>query len=140
MSGPLALLYPVMAQVLLTLLVLLWSGRARVTALKERRARLAEIALSSAAWPDDVRKISNNAQNQFETPILFFVLCGAATYIGETGLMMTLLAWAYIATRLAHTFIHTTTNRVQHRFAAFATGIAVLAVMWVVVAARLLAA
>jgi hypothetical protein len=140
MSGPLALVYPVMAQVLLTLLVLLWSGRARVTALKQRRARLAEIALSNTAWPDDVRKISNNAQNQFETPTLFFVLCGAATYIGETGLPMTLLAWAYIATRLAHTFIHTTTNRVQHRFTAFATGIAVLVLMWVVVALRLVTA
>src|SRR5688572_29978181 len=131
MSGPLALLYPVMAQVLLTLLVLLWSGRARFAAVRQSRARLADIALSSAAWPDDVRKISNNAQNQFETPILFFVLCGAATYVGETGLVVTLLAWAFIATRLVHTFIHTTTNRVQHRFKAFATGIAVLALMWV---------
>jgi hypothetical protein len=129
-----------MAQVLLTLVLVLWNGRVRVLALRQRRARIAEIALSSAAWPDDVRRISNNAQNQFETPILFFVLCGVATYIGETGLLMALLAWAYVATRLVHTFIHTTANRVQHRFAAFATGVVVLVLMWIVVVVRLVTA
>jgi hypothetical protein len=129
-----------MAQVLLTLLLILWMGRARVGALNARRLHIRDVALSGDAWPDDVRKIANNAHNQFETPILFYVLCGAATYLGATGAVMASLAWAYIATRLVHTFVHVTTNRVQHRFYAFAAGMIVLLAMWLVVTARLLGA
>jgi len=140
MSGPLALLYPVLAQVLLTFVLMLWTARLRVRAARERRVRLADVALSGDAWPDDVRKVANNLHNQFETPILFYVLCGAATYLGATGIIMVLLAWAYVATRVVHTVIHVTTNRVQRRFAVFTVGVAVLIAMWVLVAARLLSA
>ncbi len=139
MGGPLALVYPVMAQVLLTLLLMLWTGSVRTKAVREGRVRVCDIALSGEPWPDEVKKISNNMHNQFETPMLFYVLCGVATYIGPPGIFMTLLAWTYVATRLAHTAIHTTTNRVAHRFAVFLVGVAVLGVMWIVLAARLLA-
>ncbi len=140
MSGPLALLYPVLAQVLLTLILLFWTARARLAALRAGSVRIPEVALSVEPWPDDVRKISNNFHNQFETPVLFYVLCGAATFLGATGIVMTLLAWAYVATRLVHSIIHVTTNRVRHRFAIFALGVAVLIVIWIVVVARLVAA
>jgi hypothetical protein len=112
-------------------------GRARVGALNARRLHIRDVALSGEAWPEDVRKIANNAHNQFETPILFYVLCGAATYLGVTGPVMAFLAWGYIATRLVHTFIHVTTNRVRHRFYAFTAGMAVLFSMWLVLAVRL---
>lgn len=82
MTGPTALLYPVLAMVLWTFVLLFWTLRKRVGALRSRRARLADIALSNDQWPDDVRKVSNNMHNQFESPILFYVLCGAATYVG----------------------------------------------------------
>ena len=137
MSGAVSLIYPVMAQVLLTLVLMLWTGRARVGALRARRVHIRDIALSGEAWPDDVRKVSNNMHNQFETPILFYVLCGAATYLGATGAGMAVLAWTYVASRVVHTFIHVTTNRVQHRFYAFVAGFLVLVAMWIVVAVRL---
>lgn len=140
MTGPLSLVYPVLAMVLWTFVMMLWTLRARMAALRARRVRLADIALSNARWPDDAKKISNNMHNQFETPLLFYVLCGVATYIAATDFLMTLLAWAYVATRFVHTGIHVTSNRVQQRFAIFALGVAVLVAMWILIAARLLAA
>ncbi len=139
MSGPLALLYPVLAQVLLTIILLFWTARARIAALRAGRVRVPDVALSVEPWPDDVRKVSNNFHNQFETPVLFYVLCGAATFLGASGIGMTLLAWAYVATRLVHSMIHVTTNRVRHRFVIFSVGVAVLIAMWVLVVARLVA-
>jgi hypothetical protein len=133
-----SLLYPVLAQVLLTFVLILWTGRVRAGALRAGRAHLRDTALSSDAWPEDVRKVSNNARNQYETPVLFYVLCGAAIYLGVTGIVMTLLAWAYVATRLVHTAIHTTTNNVRRRFYTFTVGLAVLILMWIVVVVRLL--
>jgi hypothetical protein len=87
-----------------------------------------------------VKKVSNNMHNQFETPILFYVLCGAATYVGATGLGMTLLAWVYVASRLVHLAIHVTTNYVPWRFYAFTVGIVVLVIMWLAIVFRLFAA
>jgi hypothetical protein len=140
MGGPLALVYPVMAQILLTFLMMLWTAAARLRALKARRVRVREIALSAEAWPDDVKKISNNMHNQFETPILFYVLCGVATYVGATGIGMTILAWAYVAARVAHTAVHTTTNYVPHRLGMFLIGLLVLILMWVVIFIRIFGA
>jgi hypothetical protein len=138
-SGPNSLVYPVMAQVLLTFAMLLWMGRVRVAAVKAGRVHVGEVALGGSAWPDDVRKVANNAHNQFETPILFYVLCGLAMLVGAVGPIMTLLAWGYVATRLAHTAVHVTSNRVRHRFVAFAAGFGTLVLMWIVIAARLVA-
>jgi hypothetical protein len=140
MSGPLALVYPALAQVLWTLILITWNGRVRIRALRGRRVRFADIALDSDAYPDDVRKISNNMHNQFETPLLFFVLLGIATYIGATNPLMVVLAWLYFATRVAHTAVHTTTNYIPHRFYAFLVGIIALILMWIAIVAHLLAA
>jgi hypothetical protein len=43
-----------------------------------------------------------------------------------------------VATRLGHAYIHVTSNRVGRRFNAFAAGFAVLVVMWLLFAMRLL--
>jgi hypothetical protein len=137
MSGPLALVYPARAQVFWTLVLITWNGRARVRALRGRRVRFAEITLSSDAYPDDVRKISNNMHNQFETPLLFFVLLGIATYVGATNPIMVALAWFYFATRVVHTAIHTTTNFVPYRFYAFLAGVLSLIAMWIAIVAHL---
>ena len=134
-----SLLYPVLAQVLLTLLINFRLGALRITALRSRVVRLRDVALSGEAYPEDARKVANNLRNQYETPILFYVLCGAAIYVGATGLLMTLLAWAYVATRVVHSAIHITHNRVQQRFIPFLIGLIVLFLMWVVVVWRLVA-
>jgi hypothetical protein len=140
MTGPLALVYPAMAQVLLTFVLLLWSGQSRVAAVRARRVRMADVALSSDAWPEEVRKVGNNLRNQFETPVLFYVLCGVATYVAATNVVTVLLAWAYVGTRLVHTFIHVTSNRIEQRFAVFVAGVAVLIALWVAIVVKLLAA
>jgi len=137
---PLALIWPVMAQVLLTIILILWTGATRVRALRRRDVRMKDIALSSDAWPDDTRKIANNMRNQFETPVLFYVLCGVAIYVGAAGSLMTLLAWAWFISRLAHTAIHVTTNRVPQRAFVFAIGVIILMLMWLLILLRLLGA
>ena len=135
---PLALIWPVMAQVLLTVVLILWTGATRVRAIRRREVRMKDIALSSDAWPNDTRKIANNMRNQFETPVLFYVLCGVAIYVGAAGAAMTLLAWAWFASRLIHTAIHVTTNRVPHRALVFAIGVMILMLMWLLIILRLL--
>ena len=53
---------------------------------------------------------------------------------------MTVLAWAFVATRVAHTAIHTTTNNVLHRCARSSSDWPSLILMWLVIVIRLLGA
>jgi hypothetical protein len=137
-SGSLALVWPVLVQVLLTLVVLGLLGRARVAAVRAKRVKIAAVALSNDAWPDEVRRFSNNLANQFETPVLFYVLVAAAIHTGATGWPMIALAWLYVASRVAHAVVHTTSNHVLTRFRIFLVGLAALGMMWLGVVARLL--
>lgn len=140
MSGSLALVYPVLAQLFLTFVVVAIAGRARLRAVRHKDVRIRDIALSGEAWPDVVKQRSNNMHNQYETPILFYVLCAVATYIGATGTWMAGLAWAYVVSRAAHSAVHMTTNRVSRRFLAFMFGFVVLILMWISIVAMLLTA
>ena len=135
-----SLVYPVLAQVLLTLILGVALGIRRTRAVVSRRVRMKDIALSADGYPEGIRKHGNNLRNQFETPVLFYVLCGLAIYLGAAGTLMAALAWAYVASRVVHCAIHVTYNRVDHRFFAFLAGVIVLALMWLILAVQLLAA
>jgi hypothetical protein len=45
-----------------------------VAAVKAGEVRLKDIALDSSRWPERLRKLANNYQNQFELPVLFYAL------------------------------------------------------------------
>ena len=132
------LLYPVLAQIFWTFVVILMAGRSRVAALRNGVVRLDQIALGNDAWPTEVRARNNNMQNQFETPILFYALAGAAMAVGATGWLMTGLAWLYVISRVAHTLVHTGGNDVITRFRIFVGGMMVLIAMWAGVVLRLI--
>ena len=131
------LVAPVLAQILLTLVVLMILGRVRVAAVKAGKVRLADIAVSSAGWPEDVRKLQANVSNQFETPVLFYVLCGVAVFTGAANLFTAVCAWLYVASRVAHLLVHTGGNNVITRFRIFLVGLVALLAMWLYVVVHL---
>ncbi|MFX5464608.1 MAPEG family protein, partial [Acinetobacter baumannii] len=87
---------------------------------------LGEIALSGDAFPMKARQAANNFTNQFETPVLFYVLVIMAIHVGATGPLMAGLAWAYVASRLAHACIHIGSNDLRYRAPIFTLGVLVL--------------
>ena len=133
------LLYPVFVQVALTFFLLVWMGRARLAALRDKEVKLPDIAVGQRAWPVRVQQISNTYQNQFELPLLFYALialCGQhARLIDET---MVVLAWTFVGTRLIHAYIYTTSNVIRWRFNVFALGMLILFAMWVLFAFRVI--
>ena len=133
-----SLLYPAMAQILWTMIVIMLAGRARVGAIRAKDVTLGQVALTNDAWPKQVKAFGNNMNNQFETPILFYALTGIATYIGATGWAMTALAWLYVASRVAHTLIHVGGNNVLRRFQAFVLGLTILLCLWLGIVFRLI--
>lgn len=127
----LKLIYPALAQILWSFVVLVIMFQRRKRAFANREVGLADIAVSTERYPDSARLAAANFSNQFETPVLFFALILIAIHVGATGYVMAALAWAYVATRVVHTLVHTGTNSLKQRALIFAAGIACLFFMWV---------
>jgi len=52
--------------------------------------------------------------------------------------LFVIMSWLFVLTRLVHTYIHTTSNYVRHRFNAFAAGVLILLIMWIIFAVDIL--
>ena len=128
------------AQVLLTLVILVLMGRERVPRVRSGEIKIDDIAVERTAYPLKARLLSNNFDNQFQLPVLFYVAALLALWSGTPSLTELVLAWLFVALRYVHAAIHVTTNQVFQRFSAYVTGLAVLALLWLMLLIRLLAA
>ena len=94
---------------------------------------LKQAALDYSAWPDEVVKVSNNIGNQFDKPILFYIVCLALFQLNAVSGAVLVLAWLYVATRYVHGFVHVRSNVVPIRLRAFAAGLIILLVLMLVI-------
>jgi len=134
-----AILAPLFVLVALTFVLLVWMGGVRYAAVRGGEVRVRDIALDQSGWPPRVQQISNCFANQFQLPMLFYVLTILALFLHKADLLFVLMAWVFVVLRVLHAAIHVTSNHVGHRFQAFAAGMVVLLLMWVVFAVRILA-
>ena len=131
-----SVLLPVFVQVGLTFVLLLWLGRSRVATLRAGEVKMGDIALGERNWPKRLLQIQNAYHNQLELPVLFYALVALALITRKADLVFVVLAWMFVASRLVHAYIHTTSNRVTRRFQAFVAGVLILVVMWIVFGLR----
>lgn len=134
------ILLPVFVQILLTFFLLFWMGFHRVRTISKGETRISDIALGQPGWPIKATKIANCYHNQLQMPVLFYVLVGAALYFQKVDWLLIALAWGYVASRVIHMFIHTSSNHVVHRFYAFLLSNIILLIMWGVFMARIVTA
>lgn len=133
-------LAPVFVQVLLTFVLLLMAGRARLRDLQARTLRISDIALGQNVWPDKTAQIGNAFNNQFQLPLLFFVLVIFTMMTGKQDYVFIACEWLFVILRIAHAYVHVTTNHVPRRFQLYTAGAVVLMLMWLWYAIRIMAA
>mgnify|MGYP002397549245 CR=1 FL=1 len=133
-----AILYPVFVQVALTFFLQAWMRQERRGAMKRGEVTFEDIALRQPNWPPRVQQIANAFHNQLETPPLFYALVAFLMITGQVNLIFVILAWVFVAARLAHAYVHTTINRQPYRSNIFIAGSITLLVMWVLFAIRIL--
>jgi hypothetical protein len=135
-----AILLPVFVLVALTSGLLFLTGYSRMKSVRRGETKVRDIALGQPNWPERITKIGNSYNSQFQLPVLFYVVIILAYVLRQADLLFVILSWLFVATRLGHAYIHVTSNHVGKRFNAFAAGFAVLAVMWIILAMRILIA
>jgi hypothetical protein len=134
-----AILIPVFVQVALTFTLLVWMGYLRIRILRAGTLRLGDIALGEPKWSPAALQVQNSFHNQFELPLLFYSLVALALITRQATTSLAILCWLFVISRVIHALIHTTTNHVPSRFWAYVFGMAVLILMWLLFAARVIA-
>ena len=102
-------LLPVFVLVGLTFALLLWMVAAR----RYAGAETPRISRRAANWPAGHSR--NCFSNQFEMPVLFYILIALALPLRHADLFIVLMSWVFVVTRFAHAGIFVTSNNVRQR-------------------------
>jgi len=124
-------LSPVFVLVLLTFVLLIWMAGARRNALVGGQTKVRDIALGQPNWPVRATQIGNCFKNQFELPVLFYILIAIALPLRHADLVIVLLSWVFVVTRLVHAGIFVSSNDLNNRSLAWFASALVLFVMWI---------
>ena len=134
-----SILLPLFVQIGLTCCLILWMAKERTVLFKRREIKWQDIALRQTSWPGRVQQIGNCFENQFEIPVLFYVLVVLAIAVKKADLLFVVMEWLFVATRLAHAYVFTTSNYVPLRGQFFIVGTIILFLMWVIFAIQIFA-
>ena len=130
-------LLPVFAQVALTFFLMVWMARARFAAVRKGQVSTSQLQNEWTSWPERPTQIAAAFHNQFQMPVLFYVLVLIAIFTTQADLVFVVLSWLFVVMRVVHAYVHTGRNDLRQRFRAFLVGALILMVMWLYVLLKL---
>jgi hypothetical protein len=137
MSIPVVLL-PLFVEVLLTFGLMLGMMFHRTSSLQRGETKFERIALREPNWPARPTQYANAFANQFELPVLFYVLTILVIFTHHADFIYWVLAWIFVLFRILQALVHVTSNNVRLRGAFYGVGAIVLLVMWLIYIVRIL--
>lgn len=132
------ILLPVFVLVALAFVLLFGMAGARTGAMKSGEVKLKDIASGQPGWSARASQFGDCFSNQFEIPVLFYVLIALGLPLRKIDLVLVLLSWVFVVTRFAHAGIFVTSNNIRHRASAWLAGVIVLLAMWLYFALKIL--
>lgn len=128
------ILQPVVALLAWTMVMWVWMYATRLPAMIKAGIDGTKLVGSTGAslraqLPDHVSWKADNYNHLHEAPTLFYAVAIVLAVIGHGDGMNALVAWAYVACRVAHSIVQATVNRVAVRFAFFALSTLALMVL-----------
>ena len=126
------ILQPVVALMIWTMIMWLWMYATRIPALQRIPDVDAKKMVGSTGasirgqLPDSVNWKADNYNHLHEQPTLFYAVAIVLVVIGQGEGLNALLAWIYVALRVAHSLVQATKNVVLVRFVLFALSSVVL--------------
>jgi hypothetical protein len=125
------ILQPVVALLAWTMVMWVWMYVTRLPAMSKAGIDTKNLVGGEGSklrgiLPDTVSWKADNYNHLHEAPTLFYAVAIVLAIIGQGDGFNTLLAWAYVGLRVAHSIVQATFNRVMVRFALFALSSLVL--------------
>ena len=131
-------LLPLFVEVVLTFALMFWMAVLRGRDLRAGVANYNNIALREPNWSPATLQVAYSYSNQFELPVLFYVLTILAYFTHHAGFLFVILAWIFVIFRILHAYIHVTSNNVRLRGPYFGVSAVVLATMWIIYIVQML--
>lgn len=113
---------PVVVQILLTICLIIRLAALRAKAAQQGLVDESRRALHGDAWPDNVMQVNNSIRNQFETPVLFYVVIILLWLTNGVNIYVHILAWTFVILRVVHALVHIRSNYVPLRRKVFILG------------------
>jgi len=132
------ILAPLFVQVLLTLAIGFGLAGLRGPLLVRGAVKPADVSLREPKWPPRVMQFGYSFQNQFEVPVLFYVLTILALVTKHADVLFVALSWIFVLSRIAQAAVHVTSNNLRARGGFFGIGVLVLTIMWLIFMVRIL--
>jgi hypothetical protein len=130
--------WPVLAHVLLIYIVYCVLGRRRYGAIRSGEAKPGQFKVRSTE-PASSLTVAANLTNQFELPVLFYVLCLTLHLTNGVNYLTLALMWIFVASRYFHAWVHLTSNNLLLRSRSFFVSAVILLLGWIWFALHLLA-
>ncbi len=124
-----AMLQPVVALVLWSMVMWAWLYATRIPAMRKAQVGLDPNLTSAdlaARLPPQVRWKADNYNHLMEQPTLFYAIALTLAVAGQGDGLNAALAWGYVGLRVAHSLVQATANVIMLRWALFMAGSLVL--------------
>lgn len=121
--------WPVLVQLLIPFWVLILNGSRKAVDRRSGANDPEQSAIDNKAWSLPVVLTSNSLANQFQLPVVFYVLCLMLAVIDAVSTLTLIVAWLFVLTRWLHAYVHVTTNHIPSRFGSFVLSTLILLVL-----------
>jgi hypothetical protein len=127
------LLEPVLATVMLHAVVWIWMTITRGMAMSQAGISLEQARHTAdlQQLPDPSRQVADNYNHLFELPTVFYALVFYIWAMGHADPIHVACAWCFFGSRVVHSIVQGTVNRVAIRFPIFALGWVLIVIMTV---------
>ncbi len=126
------MLYPMFLMMLLTFVVGICAVKTRFSHVKNGNVSIKHFQLMrDQDIPEAITKTTRNFNNQFEIPVLFYVVCTLYISLGIESYFAIGCAWLFVCLRIVHSYINLTYNNIIHRMLVFWSGFICIMVLWI---------
>ncbi|MBO9097363.1 MULTISPECIES: MAPEG family protein [unclassified Rhizobium] len=122
--------WPLVAQTVLVFILYGLLSLRRSAAMKSGRAKMEQFR-ENRDEPAESLVVRNAIANQFELPVLFYVVSIVLFMTQADNLPAVALAWFFVAMRYGHAYVHVTSNNLRYRSPLFALSFLALVGLWV---------
>lgn len=122
MNTEIQIIAPVVALVVWSMFMWVWMYATRIPAIMAAKMPLdsnAPRGEQMSTLPANVRWKADNYMHLMEQPTLFYALAISLAVMGEGSGINLYLAWAYVLTRMVHSFVQVLGNKIGIRFFVF---------------------
>ena len=125
------IIYPAFAMILLayfSYIIMILIGKKYVT---KKEIKYGQFKLYTGVFPDKYEQSRQHLKNQFELPVIFYLLVALLYSSNNLQYIDIILAWLFVISRYIHSFIRFKNNYLPYRATIFTLGYVILLAGWI---------